>query len=517
MAPAVRANLWRRQIAAVVFGAIFGMTSASLRADQPPARKEQPLRTPLVRVVDLDVGETQEVTLCNGRKVSVRLVDLKETRDSVRNAVRRADLMVEVEGKTGRLGAAMYELPITLGDVQIDCSVTRGVYANTNTDAWGLVKDVRLRLWPADSPLQEPDTFVYPAKQRWFASGTQMANEPSFIDGFESPAERKIYYHSGEDIGGAEGLVEVVAATDALVVSAGLQVLEGHRRADDPETPVAERYDVVYLLDNQGWYYRYSHLKEFDERIVPGRTLRKGERVGVLGKEGASGGWSHLHFEIKSRQPSGKWGTQAAYAFLWEAYRRQYQPALQAVARPHHLLFAGESATLDGSKSWSAAGKIARYEWSLSDGTQATGAALRRTYPQPGEFSEVLKITDAEGRSDYDFVFVQVIDRERLQEVPPGIHAAFSPTIGIRPGDPVTFKVRTFGTTDGKELWDFGDGSEAAYSQSDGNVERHAKDGYAIVTHRFEKPGHFLVRVSRSTRQGLKATTHLQVRVGNAD
>src|SRR5262249_60607222 len=129
----------------------------------------------------------------------------------------------------------------------------------------------------------------------------------------------------GEDSGGSEGMVEVVAATDALVVSPGLDVREAHRRADDPETPVAERYDVVYLLDNQGWYYRYSHMQEIDQRIVPGRTIRKGERVGVLGKEGASGGWSHLHFEIKSRQPSGKWGTQAAYAFLWEAYRRQYK------------------------------------------------------------------------------------------------------------------------------------------------------------------------------------------------
>jgi hypothetical protein len=280
---------------------------------------------------------------------------------------------------------------------------------------------------------------------------------------------------------------------------------------------VAERYDVVYLLDNQGWYYRYSHMQEIDQRIVPGRTIRKGERVGVLGKEGASGGWSHLHFEIKSRQPSGKWGTQAAYAFLWEAYRRQYKPVLQAVARPHYLLFAGESATLDGSKSWSAAGKIAGYEWTLSDGTKAMGPTLRRTYPQAGEFSEVLRITDAEGRSDYDFVFVQVIDRDRPQEVPPGIHAAYSPTFGIRPGDPVTFKVRTFGTTDGKEVWEFGDGTEAVESQSDGNVESHAKDGYAVVMHRFDKPGHFLVRVSRSNRQGLKATTHVQVRVGEAE
>src|SRR5262249_61378752 len=128
-----------------------------------------------------------------------------------------------------------------LGEVQIDCAVTKGVYANTNADAWGLLKDARLRLWPADSPLQEPDTFVYPAKQRWFASGTQMANEPSFIDGFESPAERKIYYHSGEDIGGAGGMGEGSAAAHALGVAGGGAVVAGLPPAAGEPTPLAPR------------------------------------------------------------------------------------------------------------------------------------------------------------------------------------------------------------------------------------------------------------------------------------
>jgi lysophospholipase L1-like esterase len=466
-----------------------------------------------VRVVDLDIGERQEVTLCNGRKVVVKLTDLKETRDSVRDAVRRAEVSVEVDGQRGMFVSGNYNLPTLIGDVQIDCSIAKGVYTNTNADAWGLEKDARLRLWPGESPLLDPDTFVYPVKQRWFASGTQMGNEPSFIDGIESPAVRKIYYHSGEDIGGAEGLVEVVAATDALVVSVGLKVLEGHENKKERGTPVAERYDVVYLLDNQGWYYRYSHLYEIDPQIVPGRMIRKGDRLGLLGKEGASGGWSHLHFEIKSRQPSGKWGTQASYAFLWEAYRRQHNPVMQAVARPHHLIFAGESVELDGRKSWSAAGKIARFEWQLSDGTNAEGARVTKTYPRSGEFSEVLRITDADGRVDYDFCSVQVIDRENPQELPAGIHATYYPTFGIQPHAPVTFKVRTFGTTHGKEIWEFGDGSDPVEVQSDGNVNRHAKDGYAVTEHRFAKAGHYLVRVERSNERAQTATAHLQVRV----
>ncbi len=84
--------------------------------------------------------------------------------------------------------------------------------------------------------------------------------------------------------------------------------------------------------------------------MKPGRHLKLGDRIGLLGKEGGSGGWSHLHFDINSRQPSGRWGTEEGYAFLWEAYQRQYQPKVIAVARPHHVIWAGEQVQLDGSQ-----------------------------------------------------------------------------------------------------------------------------------------------------------------------
>ena len=120
----------------------------------------------------------------------------------------------------------------------------------------------------------EPDEFGYPVKQRWFATSTQMANEPVYVDGGERPQVKKIYYHSGEDIGGAEGLVDVVAATDGVVVSVGSHVLEGHGRKADRDSPVAERYDVVYVLDARGWYYRYSHLQVIMPSIVPESEVR---------------------------------------------------------------------------------------------------------------------------------------------------------------------------------------------------------------------------------------------------
>ena len=46
---------------------------------------------PLVRVIDLNVGESQRIQLSNGREVAVSLLDLRERRDSIRNAVREAN------------------------------------------------------------------------------------------------------------------------------------------------------------------------------------------------------------------------------------------------------------------------------------------------------------------------------------------------------------------------------------------------------------------------------------------
>jgi murein DD-endopeptidase MepM/ murein hydrolase activator NlpD len=492
----------------VILLLIFGSTSFLL-ARPPQATLTAPLRT-----IDLNVGEAQEVELVNGEKVRVKLVDLKETRDNLRQAVRRAEVQVEVAGEKVSLVSANYRLPATVARVQIDCPVTRGYRQNSSPgvrqeDPWGLDKDARLRLWPAGSPLLTPGTFTYPARQRWFASATQMANEPVHVDGGEDPRVRRIYYHYGLDMGGAEGMVEVVAATDGLVVSAGKALLPGYE-----DTPAKPRYDVVYVLDPRGWYYRYSHLHTIHPDVQPGAKVRQGQRIGLLGKEGGSGGWSHLHFDITGRQPSGKWGIIEGYAFLWEAYLREHRPKLLAVARPHQLAAVGDKVLLDGSRSWSAGGKIASYDWTFCDGRTATGAAVERTYARPGVYSEVLKVTDGAGHVDYDFAVVNILDPKQPDHLPPSIHAVYSPTFDIQPGHPVTFLVRTFRTTDGKETWDFGDGSPVVVVQSDGNVVPLAKDGYARTVHRYAKAGHYLVRVERTDQRGYTAVGHLHVRVG---
>lgn len=469
----------------------------------------QPSREALRRVVDLNVGDSAEVTLSDGQQVRLQLLEVAEATDALRGAVIEARVRVRVGAEEAWLPSANYSLPTTVGKVQVDCPITRGYLANSSGNAWALEKDARLRCWPAGSSLMEPGSFGYPVRQRWFASMTQMANEPVYVDVSPTLSREGIYYHDGLDFGGVEGMVEVVAAADGTVVARGEEA-----RAGLGTTGVQPRYDRVWAVDERGWVHMYSHLKEIDERVVVGKTLRQGDRIGLLGKEGASGGWSHLHYSILALQPSGKWGTEEGYAYVMEAYRRAYDPAVLAVARPHHLIAPGDRVVLDGSRSWSRDGVLS-YQWAFSDGAKAQGPRVARTYSRPGIYSEILRVCDGSGHTDYDFAVVQVYDAKR-QRMPAGIHAAYEPTLGLRPDDPVTFAVRVFNASDGTAVWDFGDGSGPVTVRCnpvkpDGS-DALAPDGYATVVHRYQQPGHYLVRVEHAEGD-IVATAGLHVEV----
>ena len=464
---------------------------------------------PLFTLVDLKIDEAAVATLSNGQPVRVKLLEVNEKRDNLRNAIREANVVVEVDGQKVVVLSSTYNLPKTVGKVQIDCPVTQG-YGGSGV--WALDADARLRLWPAGSPWIRPGTFVYPAKQKWFATDTQMGNVPCYVNGCDIPGQTSIYYHYGLDIGGCEKQTEIVAATDGKIVS-----LKGEKLDDVAET-VKPRYDVLYLRDERGWYFRYSHLAEFDSTLKLGDAVRIGQRIGLLGKEGGSGGWTHLHFGIWCQMPSGRWGSLDGYCFLWQAYHSKHDTQLQAVARPHRLIWAGDTTQLDGLRSYSAKGPehIASYEWTFGDGTTATGVRVSRRYDKPGAYCETLKVTDEDGRSDVDFAVVQVCDTKRPKDAPISIHANYYPTFDLKPAQEILFKVRAFNfdPADGQETWDFGDGTPKVTTRSDGNVKSRNLNGYAVTSHCYEKPGRYIVTVSRTNKRGETATTRLCVTVG---
>ena len=168
--------------------------------------------------------------------------------------------------------------------------------------------------------------------------------------------------------------------------------------------------------------------------MKPGATVKMGQRLGVLGKEGGSGGWSHQHFEIKSRQPSGKWGTQEGYAFLWQAALEKFHPRCHRRGPAAHPGAVGDRVVLDGSKSWCRDGAPSRFDWTFTDGTTGLWPRVERSYDRPGTYSEILKVTDAHGRFAYDFAAVQILDPGHPEDLPPTIHAAFAPTMGLQAG-----------------------------------------------------------------------------------
>lgn len=482
---------------------------------QVPASEAGTATEPPFRVIDLNVGESVQTTLANGKAVSVKLLGLKEQRDELRGAVRRAEVDIETDGQRAQVVSATYNLPKQVGPVQIDCPITRGYITNSSEgNTWALDKDARLRLWPADSAWIQPGTFGYPLNQRWFASDTQMANDPCYVDAGEKPALKRVYYHYGLDFGGAEGLADVLAATDGTFVCRGNEQMPGI--AYPPQ--VKPRYDVLYIRDDRGWYYRYSHLMAFEPTARLGQRVRLGTKIGTLGKEGGSGGWSHLHLDITMPQPSGRYGITDGYAFMFQAYRERYKPKLLALARPHAVAWCGQPVTLDATRSWHSEGfeHLRSFEWLLSDGSTAIGPTTTRRYEHPGQYAELLRVTDDQGRSAWDTAVVQVFNREAPTATPPAIHAVCWPTLGIRPGDTVNCKVRTFNVRpdEGEEVWDFGDTTPVQHTRSDGNANEHAPNGYAIIAHHFAKPGHYLVRVQRANDRGETATARFHLEVG---
>lgn len=483
---------------------LFTALSTILNFSCSKKTQQIPLRT----TVDLTIGEQERVKLSNGIEVNIALLSISDSVDKLTSAVRLAKVKVLIDNNEAQLIVANYNLPVTVGNVQVDCPVTKA-YLEKSSNLWGLEKDARIRIWPRDSPLIAPGTYIYPIRQRFLANYTQTGNEPVYVNGGEIPNQKMIYYHAGLDFGGSEGRDEVLTPVDGTVITAGKDSLAGYNdKLDGPG------YDAVYILDNRGWFHGFFHLFSIDHAIHPGVKVKMGQKIGLLGKEGVSGGWSHLHYEIICKQPSGKWGFEDAYPYIWEAYTRQYKPTLIALARPHIFTQTGEKVTLDGSKSKSFKGEISSYEWSFCNGLTAIGAMHEMVYNIPGTYSEVLKVTDSKGNIDYDYTIVQVVNIEEPEKLPPSIHATYYPSIGIKTGDQVIFGVRTFRTNYGHEEWNFNDGSKRVITKSE-IPQDPSKGKYAETEHRFKKPGHYLVRVERTNKFGYKSVGCLHVEVGD--
>src|SRR5688572_25527743 len=94
-------------IRALSFVAIFSLATIAKASD--------PL-TPLLRAVDLNIGESADVTLHDGSVAHVTVMAVHPINDSVFGAVRQVDVTVSVNGKKKTIRSGNYNLPVTVGN-----------------------------------------------------------------------------------------------------------------------------------------------------------------------------------------------------------------------------------------------------------------------------------------------------------------------------------------------------------------------------------------------------------------
>jgi len=475
-------------------------------------------------VFDLAIGESVDVGLADGTSRTITLLEIQEPRCTARGVIRSPSITVDLDGNKVDVPAAEYHLPQLVNGLRIACSATRGVVeaVGRHQDIYALDKDARIRCWDPDAPLFDKPPLVYPAKQRWFASLTQMANERCFVNACELPLIKPgeyVYYHYGLDIGGHDRAVPCVAMIGGEVVCRGEETSPNF----DPAAGT-ERYDRVAIRDDDGWFYRFSHLDMISPDIKLGERIEPGRYVGALGKEGSSGGWAHLHISIVAPQPSGRYGEVEGYPFLVEAYLNEHPGALLACARPHRVAVVGEEIELDGSRSICDGAAITSHQWTLHNGDRRDGVRAPVIYEKEGFYSEMLTVTDERGQSDVDFCPVHVLPPDGdPAKTPPAMHLSYFPADGVRPGQQIAFKVRTFfgrgfeENQDGEEWWDFGDGTHATTcSGAPGRGTACAEKDFDERWHAYDAPGRYIVTVTRTARNGRSATAQLRVEVEEA-
>src|SRR5215208_6403622 len=91
-----------------LWSALFCVTyaMATLAMAAPP-------RQPLFHTLDIDRGEAQEIQLANGKTVKVKLLEVQDQRDSLRQAIRRSTIKIEINGTAATLVSGTCHLPIT--------------------------------------------------------------------------------------------------------------------------------------------------------------------------------------------------------------------------------------------------------------------------------------------------------------------------------------------------------------------------------------------------------------------
>jgi murein DD-endopeptidase MepM/ murein hydrolase activator NlpD len=418
------------------------------------------------QVISLNVNETFTFKLKNGAAHVIRLVSVQEHRDSVIDLMRRAEVRLEIDGRPLDLVCEAYTMPTEAAGLRVLVDSTAG---------WkNIPKPVQLSLWDASDPMVDTQRFVFPLRNfLLFSHGTQAYDEPVHLGaGDGDPQGQKFYHDYGFDTGGFESREEVVSATEGKIVMFW---------------PSREDLCSVVVQDDNGFLWEYAHLNSVAPEIALNTHVIQGQKIGILGKTGPSGNFSHLHlgsYLSRNDVDTGNMNRRLnLYPWLVAAYQAQHPKGLFAVARPHHTVLTGEKVVLESvhSLAWGGS-RIAKWRWILPDGRTVKQARAETEFDRPGAYLATLWVKDDQGNEDVDFCQIKVFSRANPEKGMPHIYLSYTPTENIRPGQPVRFRGWFQGKGGNGLTIDFGDGTRLADYQE-----------YAEVQHSFKTPGIHIV------------------------
>jgi hypothetical protein len=414
------------------------------------------------QIVWLDVNESYTLKLRDGGERVIRLISAEDHRDNVVKLIRRSDVRVEIDGRPLELVSMPYVMPTDVAGLRIQADTTSG--------CGNISKRVQLSLWDASDPIVDTMRFVFPLRNfRLLSHGTQAYNEPVHLGaGDDDPAGQLFCHDYGFDMAGYEAGETVLSAVEGKVVLFW---------------PSREDLCSIVIQDANGLNWEHCHLHSTLPEIVMGARVAKGQPIGLLGRSGPSGNFSHLHLgtylnkhdlDVDNRNRR-----LNLYPWLVTAYQAQHPKGLCAVARPHQIVLTGEKVVLDGSNSLVWGGnRIVQRRWVLPNGQEVENAKAETTFDRAGAYMAELWVKDDAGHQDVDFCQVKVYSKGKPEKATPHIFMTCTPTENVRPDRLVRFRFWVQGNAGSPVKVDFGDGTK---------LDNYKP--YSELSHRFKTPG----------------------------
>ncbi|MCL4782461.1 MAG: peptidoglycan DD-metalloendopeptidase family protein [Bryobacterales bacterium] len=387
-------------------------------------------------------------------------------------------MSIDVDGITKTVEGGPFHMPTDVNGLAILLSSSKGLSGGIRPDA--VTKAVRLEVADSVAAWTAAWKLTYPIRNyRWHA----MNYQHTFLG--VAVNQSRLYYHRGEDMGMIPDRELAVAVVDGVV-----------KQIPGPTGDGAS--NAVILHNSSGFDVRYAHMNTpyIFVQLQPGVSLPSGAPLGLTGNtwEGRPVRDPHLHWNLSDAVTG---AIRNTFPMAVEAFRQSFPGEPLPIAGGWRHLYAGGSLTLDGSLSLPGTGRALRsFEWTFTDGSKAKGKKVTRSYPEPGTYSESLKVTDGSGQSDLDFVEVFVLSRNQVRP-PPFALINYFPIRNIRPGTEIEFLTRFSNMKD--VTIDFGDGQTVQWAET--------------LTHAYKKSGVYLVTVRGKDTGSGPGTFHVRVHV----